>query len=86
MLCAVRGVRSVPSRMCLMSFVLNHLVNGAVEMSQSEFPMWVPLWHGVNEAGYYGAKSPCNTHQKTLGNASKSKLGSGKLLSKELKV
>lgn len=49
-----------------MTFVLNHLVNGVLGMSQSEFPMWVPLWRGVNEAGYYGAKSPCNTHQKSL--------------------
>lgn len=25
-----------------MTFVLNRLVNGALGMSQSEFPMWVP--------------------------------------------
>lgn len=27
-----------------MTFVSNHLVDGALGMSQSEFPMWVP--HG----------------------------------------
>lgn len=73
-----------------MIFVLNHLLNGASGMSQShvlnEFPVWVPVWHGVNRTGHYGAKNPYNTHQKALENTLKSKLGSGMLLSRKLKV
>lgn len=69
-----------------MIFVLNHLLNGALGMSHSEFPVWVFMWCGVNGAGRYGAKNPYNTHQKALENTSKSKLGSDMLLSKKLKA
>lgn len=71
-----------------MIFISNHLLNGALGMSQShvlsEFLVWVPLWCGMNGGStLWGKKS---LQHPPLENTSKSKLGSSMLLSKKLKV